>query len=91
MVCGCGLQNPRLRRVEYIDATSAKTLLATTTTSKAGRIQEAKTEYRRWSGLAINPAGKNYYEMPGSRDIDYAESIFIGYRYYEQANRIASK
>lgn len=35
--------------------------------------------------LDDNPAVKNYYEQPGSRDVKYAEGIFIGYRYFDQS------
>jgi len=31
-----------------------------------------------------NPANGNYYESPGSRDVNYAEGIFTGYRYYDK-------
>jgi beta-glucosidase len=31
-----------------------------------------------------NPAYRNYYEQPGSKDVHYAEGIFLGYRYYEK-------
>ncbi|MGH9405280.1 MAG: glycoside hydrolase family 3 C-terminal domain-containing protein [Terriglobia bacterium] len=33
-----------------------------------------------------DPAYKNYYEEPGSHDVDYREGIFIGYRYFDQAS-----
>jgi len=32
-----------------------------------------------------NPAYGNYYESPGSRDVKYAEGIFVGYRYYDKS------
>ena len=31
-----------------------------------------------------NPAYRNYYEQPGSKDVRYAEGIFLGYRYFEK-------
>ena len=30
-----------------------------------------------------NPTYKDYYELPGTRDIKYSEGVFLGYRYYE--------
>ena len=33
-----------------------------------------------------DPAYKNYYEQSGTRDVKYAEGIFLGYRYYEKNN-----
>jgi beta-glucosidase len=30
-----------------------------------------------------NPTYKDYYELPGTRDIKYSEGVFVGYRYYE--------
>ena len=33
-----------------------------------------------------NPTYKNYYEAPGSRDVNYAEGIFLGYRYYDKSH-----
>jgi beta-glucosidase len=33
-----------------------------------------------------NPAYKNYYEQPGSKDVRYAEGIFLGYRYYDKSD-----
>ncbi len=30
-----------------------------------------------------NPTYKNYYEKGNSRDVKYAEGVFVGYRYYE--------
>ena len=33
-----------------------------------------------------DPAYKNYYEQPGTRDVKYAEGIFLGYRYYDKNN-----
>ncbi|WP_089407313.1 beta-glucosidase [Granulicella rosea] len=32
--------------------------------------------------LTDNPAAANYYPKPGSPDVRYAESVFMGYRYY---------
>jgi beta-glucosidase len=32
-----------------------------------------------------NPAFKNYYPTPGTKDIHYNEGIFIGYRYYDKS------
>lgn len=34
--------------------------------------------------LADNPAANNYYEAPGSRDVRYAEGVFLGYRFYDK-------
>jgi len=31
-----------------------------------------------------NPAHANYYPLPGTKRIDYAESVFVGYRGYEK-------
>jgi len=36
--------------------------------------------------LEDNPTYKNYYERPGSRDVKYAEGIFLGYRYYDKSH-----
>ncbi|GAC1435182.1 MAG: glycoside hydrolase family 3 C-terminal domain-containing protein [Terriglobales bacterium] len=36
--------------------------------------------------LDDNPACKNYYEIPGTRDVNYAEGIFLGYRFYDKNN-----
>lgn len=33
-----------------------------------------------------NPAYSHYYEPEDGRDVDYAEGIFLGYRYYEKSN-----
>ncbi|MGO8720557.1 MAG: glycoside hydrolase family 3 C-terminal domain-containing protein [Acidobacteriaceae bacterium] len=33
-----------------------------------------------------NPTYKNYYEAPGSRNVNYAEGIFLGYRYYDKSH-----
>jgi beta-glucosidase len=30
-----------------------------------------------------NPTYKDYYELPGTRDVKYSEGVFLGYRYYE--------
>ncbi len=35
--------------------------------------------------LQDEPAFPNYYEAPGSHDAKYAEGVFIGYRYFDQA------
>jgi beta-glucosidase len=32
-----------------------------------------------------NPTYKNYYEVPGTKDIHYNEGIFVGYRYYDKS------
>jgi beta-glucosidase len=32
-----------------------------------------------------NPCFKNYYEEPGTRNVTYAEGIFLGYRYYDRS------
>jgi beta-glucosidase len=33
--------------------------------------------------IGDNPTYKDYYELPGTRDIKYSEGVFLGYRYYE--------
>jgi beta-glucosidase len=33
--------------------------------------------------LEDNPAVENYYEVGGSRDVRYAEGLFVGYRHYD--------
>ncbi|MGA3029023.1 MAG: glycoside hydrolase family 3 C-terminal domain-containing protein [Bryobacteraceae bacterium] len=33
-----------------------------------------------------NPAFKNYYTTPGTRDIHYNEGIFVGYRHYDRSD-----
>lgn len=35
-----------------------------------------------WERVQEDPAYKNYYEEPGTRDVDYREGIFLGYRAY---------
>lgn len=35
--------------------------------------------------LEDDPAYANYYELPGTKDVKYAEGIFIGYRYYDKS------
>jgi beta-glucosidase len=35
--------------------------------------------------LEDNPTYKNYYEAPGTKDVKYAEGIFLGYRYYDKS------
>jgi len=32
-----------------------------------------------------DPAYKNYYQQPGTKDVKYAEGIFVGYRYYDKS------
>ncbi len=34
--------------------------------------------------IGDNPTYKNYYEAPGSRNVNYVEGIFLGYRYYDK-------
>lgn len=36
--------------------------------------------------LEDNPAYKNYYELPGTKDVKYSEGVFTGYRYYETSS-----
>ena len=36
--------------------------------------------------LEDNPTVGNYYESDGSRDVRYAEGLFVGYRYYDAKN-----
>jgi beta-glucosidase len=36
--------------------------------------------------LEDNPTYKNYFEAPNTRDVKYAEGIFLGYRYYDQSD-----
>jgi beta-glucosidase len=33
-----------------------------------------------------NPCFKNYYEEPGTKNVKYAEGIFLGYRYYDRSS-----
>jgi beta-glucosidase len=33
-----------------------------------------------------NPTYKTYYELPGTRNIDYSEGLFVGYRHYETSD-----
>jgi beta-glucosidase len=35
--------------------------------------------------LEDNPTYPNYYEAPGTRDVNYKEGIFLGYRYYDRS------
>ncbi len=35
--------------------------------------------------LEDNPTYKNYHEAPGTRNVKYAEGIFLGYRYYDKS------
>ena len=32
-----------------------------------------------------NPTYQNYYEAPGTHDVNYKEGIFLGYRYYDRS------
>ena len=35
-----------------------------------------------WRRVEDNPAYPNYYEIPGTRDVQYREGVFLGYRAY---------
>lgn len=37
---------------------------------------------RRWEDNAVHDS---YYPMPGSKDVDYKEGIFVGYRYFDKS------
>ncbi|MGI4829416.1 MAG: glycoside hydrolase family 3 protein [Janthinobacterium lividum] len=37
--------------------------------------------------LADNPSLPNYYPAPGSKDVDYKEGIYVGYRGYDHLHR----
>ncbi|MGH9431638.1 MAG: glycoside hydrolase family 3 C-terminal domain-containing protein [Terriglobia bacterium] len=36
--------------------------------------------------LEDNPCYRNYYEEPGTHDVNYREGIFLGYRYYDRSS-----
>jgi beta-glucosidase len=42
-----------------------------------------------WKRVQDNPAYKNYYEPPGSRDVVYREGVFLGYRAYGRPGQAA--